>query len=64
MTHYDYIQSWPPHQYKQIDMAMKLDHELRLTRHQSWDMQNFEVDLFMMVSRPSKADVADEKHNH
>ena len=40
---------------KRIDMAIKLDHELRLTRRRSWDMQNFEADLFMMVSRPSEA---------
>ena len=31
---------------KRIDMDMKLDHEVRLTRRQSWDMQNFEADLF------------------
>ena len=36
-------------------MAIKLDHELDLTRRQSWDMQNFETDIFMMVSRPSDA---------
>ena len=40
---------------KRIDMAIKLDHELRLTRRRSPDMQNFEADLFMMVSRPSEA---------
>ena len=37
---------------KQIDMAIKLDHELRLTRHRSPTMQNFEADLSMMVPRP------------
>ena len=42
---------------KRIDMAMELDHELHLTRRQSWDMQNLEADLFMMVSRPSKANL-------
>ena len=33
-------------------MAIKLDHELRLTRRRSPDMQNFEADLSMMVPRP------------
>ena len=33
-------------------MAIKLDHELRLTCRRSPDMQNFEVDLSMMVPRP------------
>ena len=42
---------------KRIDMAMKLDHELHLTRRRSWDMQNFEADLSMMVSRPSEANL-------
>ena len=37
---------------KRIDMAIKLDHELRLTRRRSPDMQNFEADLSMMVPRP------------
>ena len=37
---------------KQIDTAIKLDHELRLTRRRSPDMQNFEADLSMMVPRP------------
>ena len=32
-------------------MAIKLDHELRLTRRRSPDMQNFEADL-SMVPRP------------
>ena len=36
-------------------MTMKLDHELRLTRCRSWDMQNLEADLFIMISRPSEA---------
>ena len=46
---------------KRIDMAIKLDHELRLTRRRSWDMQNFEADLFMMVSRPSEANLGGRK---
>ena len=33
-------------------MAIKFDHELRLTRRRSPDMQNFEADLSMMVPRP------------
>ena len=33
-------------------MATKFDHELRLTRRRSPDMQNFEADLSMMVPRP------------
>ena len=33
-------------------MAIKLDHELRLTRRRSPDMHNFEADLSMMVPRP------------
>ena len=37
---------------KRIDMAIKLDHELRLTRRRSPDLQNFEADLSMMVPRP------------
>ena len=28
---------------KRIDMAIELDDELRLTRRQSWDTQNFEA---------------------
>ena len=35
-------------------MAIDLDHELHLTRHWSQDMQNDEVDPFMMLSRSSK----------
>ena len=37
---------------KRIAMAIKFDHELRLTRRRSPDMQNFEADLSMMVPRP------------
>ena len=37
---------------ERIAMAIKLDHELRLTRRRSPDMQNFEADLSMMVPRP------------
>ena len=33
-------------------MAIKFDHELRLTCRRSPDMQNFEADLSMMVPRP------------
>ena len=40
---------------KRINLAMKLDHELRLTRGRRWDMQNFKEDVFMMASRPSEA---------
>ena len=38
-------------------MAIKLDHELRLTRRRSPDMQNFEADLSMMVPRPYQANL-------
>ena len=46
---------------KRIDMAIKLDHELRLTRCRSWDMQNFEVDHCMMVSSPSETHLGGRK---
>ena len=51
---YDRVLSSFDHQFrmKRIDMAIKLDHELRLTRRRSPDMQNFEADLSMMVPRP------------
>ena len=36
-------------------MAIKFDHELRLTRRRSQDMQTFDADLFVMVLSPSEA---------
>ena len=46
---------------KRIDLAIKLHLELRFSRRRYWDMQNCEVDLFMMVSRPSKANLGGRK---
>ena len=37
---------------KRIAVAIKFDHELRLTRRRSADRQDFEADLSMMVPRP------------
>ena len=42
-------------------MAMKLDHELRLTRRRSWDTQDFEVNPFMMFWRPCEANLGIRK---
>ena len=38
-------------------LAIKLDHEVRLRRRRYPEMRNFEADLFMMVSRPSEANL-------
>ena len=46
---------------KQIDMAIEVEHELRLTRCRNCHVQNFEADLFMMVSRPSEANLSGKK---
>ena len=47
---------------KPTDMAIKLDHELSLTR--SWDMQEFEAELFMMFSRPFEANLGGKESKY
>ena len=47
-----------------IDTAAKLDHELCLTRHRSQDMQKSKADLFMLVSRTSKANLRGRRPKH
>ena len=48
---------------KRIDIAIKLDHEVGLRLRRSWDMQNFEAYILMMVSRPSEANLEGSKQN-
>ena len=49
---------------KRIAMAIKFDHELRLTRRRSPDMQNFEADLSMMVPRPYDSILRGKTHKY
>ena len=46
---------------KRIDMSIKLDHELRLIRRRSPEMQNLEADLSMIVPRPYESILGDKK---